>query len=90
MDSIQSLLKFRTIKKTNTNKTWLLAEEIAEITGTKPNRWLRMIKQNELATERAKIDLKEFLKLGGVKNPVAYFIWLYKKHSSQLKKGYNL
>ena len=86
MDSIKNIItQLHLISPSHkTNKFWLLAEEIAEITGTKPNRWLRMIKTNELATERAKVDLKEFIKLGGVKNPLAYFIWLHKKYAKEL------
>jgi hypothetical protein len=62
-------------KKTHTTRLWALAEEVAKITSTKPNRWL---KAGEHALFRALIDFKE---AKDVKNKAALLTWLVKKHS---------
>jgi hypothetical protein len=80
MDSIRNLLTNRVSQK-KTNKTWLIAEDIAKLTGTQPKRWLRMVKKNERAAQRAIDNLKELISRGGVKNKAAYFIWLVKHFS---------
>ena len=65
-------------KEHKTNKFWLISEQIATLTNTKPNRWLRLVKTNEHAVLRALDDLKEL----AARNPAAYFLWLVKKHST--------
>lgn len=67
-------------KKTKTNKYWLISEKIAAITGTNPNRWLRMVKNDEHAVLRALDDLKELQ----ARNAAAYFLWLVKKHKNNI------
>jgi len=67
-------------KKTRTNKFFIKAAEIANITQTQPNRWIRECKNNEWACERALIHLKEAKE---VKSPIAYFLWLLKKYKNK-------
>ena len=65
--------------KKPTNKVWLLACECAEITQTKPQRWLRECK-NEWIVRHALDDLKEAIKVA--KSRVGLFIWLLKKYKN--------
>ncbi len=76
MDLIRDLLQQKFSKK-KTNKVYLIACDIAKATGTAPNRWLRMVKKNEHAVQRAMNDLKES---ENIRNRAAYFSWLYKHY----------
>lgn len=80
MESLGDILKDKLTKKARkTNKFWLIAEEIAAATNTKPIRWLREVKSNEFAVQRALIDLKELQ----ARNPAALFTWLLKKYKQK-------
>ena len=82
MQSLREIISNRTEKTTNrkTNRFWIIASKIAFLTDTKPNRWLREVKNNEYAITRALIDLEELK--DRARAPVALFIWLLKKHKS--------
>ena len=67
----------RYLKKHATNEIWLLAAEISQYTHEEPKRWLRLVKRNQWAAERALIDLKE----GQARKPAALFLFLFKKYS---------
>lgn len=67
--------------KRKTNKYFLIAQKIADATGTKPQRWLREVKNHEHACERALNDLRELQ----ARNAAAYFLWLLKKHKGNDK-----
>lgn len=79
MDSIQSLIKLNIPKKTN--RFWLLSEEAAKITDTKPQRWLREAKKNPELFEKTITELKDLIENTKVRNRAAYFIWLLKNNS---------
>jgi hypothetical protein len=83
MDNIKGLIQNRLIKKskTKTNKYWLIAEEIAKITRSTTARWLRSVKTQEYAVNRALVELKEVITSGKIKNPIGYFVFLLKKYS---------
>lgn len=74
---ISDRFKLNDIKpKRKTNKYFIIAAEIAGATGTKPQRWLREVKNNQHACERALNDLRELQ----ARNAAAYFQWLLKKY----------
>lgn len=62
-------------RKSHTNKYYLIAEDVAQATKTKPVRWLREVKNNEQAVIRA---LARFKEANNVKNPAALFTWFLK------------
>jgi len=72
----KNLIKTHKPKKV-TNKYYLIAEEIAKLTDTKPQRWLREVKNHEFAVNRALIDLKE---IQNIRKPIGLFIFLLKKY----------
>jgi len=74
---LKELLDKKQFKKSNTNKIWLVAEEIAQLTKTTPLRWLRDVKNYPQAIKRAMIDFKES---ENIKNKPALFIYLFKKY----------
>jgi hypothetical protein len=64
-----------------TNKYFLIAEEIARLTGDTPLRWVRDVKQHPWAAETALRVLKERIKsCGKPKNVGAYYTMLFKKY----------
>lgn len=88
LDSISNNLgRFETLINTNKGKKkirpptrlWLLAEEVALVTSTTPNRWLRECKKNEWAVNRALIDLKE----STPRSRIRLFNFLLKKYKEQ-------
>lgn len=79
MDHISLSLPSLVVSKTKTNPTYLLAEQIADMTKTKPVRWLRECKQHQWACERALIELKD----AKAKKPIALFTYLLKKYKSE-------
>ena len=83
MENIRGLLKDKIVKKKSSNKVWVMAEEIAKITHTKPNRWLKLVKQEEWLMKRTLDELKDLSRVVEVKSPVAYFLWLYKKFKGE-------
>lgn len=76
MQSIADILKAKVTSTHKTNRFWLISEQIASLTDTKPTRWLRVVKQHEHACLRAIDDLKEI----PARNPVALFLWLLKRY----------
>lgn len=75
---IKEIIKKRVLKKQHpTNKIWLIAEQVSKLTKTTPNRWLREVKNNQPAVERAIIDFKEAV---NIKNRIGLFIFLLKKY----------
>ena len=72
------------IQPKKTNKYWIVASLIAEITTTKPNRWLRTVKNNDWAVQRALTDFKEAKRNHvDIKNRAAFFTFLLKKYRLQ-------
>jgi frataxin-like iron-binding protein CyaY len=85
MEDIKSLLANRVIKKKNNlNRVWLLAEEVAKVTGEKANRYLRICK-DEWVTRRSLNELKDLIGVVTVRNRGAYFFWLAKKFKKEKK-----
>ena len=64
-------------KKKNCSEIWLKACEIAKVTDSQPNRWLKLVKIDPWATDRSLIDLKE---KKDIDTPVFYFLWLFKNY----------
>lgn len=79
MDCIKQILKLN-IPTKKTNKYYLLSEEIAKITKTKPLRWIRTCKKNPVVFEKTITELKDLIEHTQVRNRSAYFIWLLKKN----------
>ena len=75
----ENLINTHKFKKSKTNKIFLVSEEIAKLTDTKPSRWYREVKNHDWAINRALNDLKE---IKNIKNPVGLFIFLLKKYKS--------
>ena len=70
-------------KKKVSHRLWELAEQVALITKSKPNRWL---KAGEWVLERALIDFKELnvTDVNGhckIKNKAAYMTWIVNKYT---------
>lgn len=78
MDSIKDLLQNRQVKKTNTNKIFLLSAEIAEITNSDPKRWLRACKKDYNKMTTVLSDFKDILRRQSVRHRLSYFLWLTK------------
>ena len=83
MDNIGDLLKARLVKKSKTNKTYLIAEEVAGLTNTPVKRWLRPAKDHEWALRRSIDELKDIDQDGHIKNRASYFTWLYNKYKGE-------
>lgn len=62
------------------NENWEIAVEIAKLTNTEPKRWLRIIKKNVFAVNRAIIDYKE-LNNTEIKSKVGFFTYLFNKYN---------
>lgn len=83
MEPISKLLQFKAktkFKKHKTNKFYLIAEDIAKITKTKPLRWIREVKRHEWAVNRSIIEYKE---AKNIRKPIALFQYLLKKNKRQ-------
>ncbi len=76
MDKVSSIRVDRPKQKVP-HHLWELCEQAAEITSTKPGRWLRA---GVWALERATIDFIEIKKGGTIKNKAAYFTFLVNKY----------
>jgi len=85
MELIKKLLKKYKSSTKKTNKFWILSCDIAKLTKTTPNRWLRDCKNHWDTINRAIIEFKEARE---IKNKVALFIWLFKKHKNFEEKSY--
>jgi len=79
MQLIGDILKSKVSLKSShkTNQFFLVAEEIAKLTDTKPHRWLRDCKNRPHAVQRALDTIKEL----SPRNPAAYFLWLVKHYT---------
>jgi len=78
MDSIKDLLQNRQIKKTNTNRVFLLSAEIAEITNSDVKRWLRICKKDYNKMTMVLSDFRDILRRQPVRHRLSYFLWLVK------------
>ncbi len=82
METIEDILNRRQPQSNRkTNKYWLISCKIANLTETKPNRWLREVKNHEWAVNRAIDHLMESQNVS--KNPIGLFIWLLKKYKAE-------
>lgn len=78
MESIRNLLLNRKINKAKTNKIWLISEEIATVTNSTPQRWLRQVKKNPDYMLIKLANFKEILKISTPKHRLSLFLWLLK------------